>query len=110
MLSSCFLPKVLKIYVSLTKRWLLDYPLISGAWEGLRVKSGRFLILSIIDRVSSTESFTRPRFALTFAPGIILDIFQQPYLLDNIGATRTLTVAQLLPFGSAGPRANFGPS
>jgi hypothetical protein len=49
-----FLPKVLKIYVSLTKRWLLDYPLISGAWEGLRVKSGRFLILSIIDRVSST--------------------------------------------------------
>jgi ABC-2 type transport system permease protein len=64
-----------------------------------------FLILPIIDRVGSSIAHFKPWFSITFASGIVLDIFQQPYPLDMVrtvertfrNTTRTLTVAQYHP-------------
>ncbi|HYA33494.1 MAG TPA: ABC transporter permease [Candidatus Bathyarchaeia archaeon] len=64
-----------------------------------------FLILPIVDRVGSTIAHFKPWFSITFASGIILNIFQQPYPTDVVrtvqrtfgSTTRTLTVAQYYP-------------
>ena len=63
------------------------------------------MILPIIDRVGSSIAHFKPWFSITFASGIVLDIFQQPYPLDMVrtvertfrNTTRTLTVAQYHP-------------
>ncbi len=64
-----------------------------------------FLILPIIDRVGASIAHFKPWFTITFASGIVLDIFQQPYPVDVVrtvertfrNTTRTLTVAQYYP-------------
>jgi len=64
-----------------------------------------FLILPIIDRVGGSIAHFKPWFTITFASGIVLDIFQQPYPVDVVrtvertfrNTTRTLTVAQYYP-------------
>jgi ABC-2 type transport system permease protein len=64
-----------------------------------------FLILPIIDRVGASVAHFKPWFTITFASGIVLDIFQQPYPVDVVrtvertfrNTTRTLTVAQYYP-------------
>ena len=64
-----------------------------------------FLILPIIDATGSSIAHFKPWFTLTFASGIILDIFQQPYPVDathTVGTTfanttRTITVATYYP-------------
>ena len=64
-----------------------------------------FLILPIIDRVGASIAHFKPWFTITFASGIVLDIFQQPYPMDVVrtvertfrNTTRTLTVATYYP-------------